>query len=609
MSPSESFRVDRLGGLTSFDAGPGSDRPRCGVARKNAEGFVDCYIRLAPANRDLSYVGPGGTRRIEYVPDSTLFRVDSAGSHQLKPITLRHPNSKRVTPDNSLGLSHGSTGNLLIRENTAYGDFLGIVASVHTRAGIDALSNGWEVSPGYRVKIREDSDGRFAQVDRQANHVALVEGARGGPDIVPVLDGIHIDSLDEEEAIDIWHMDGLDERITEVPFNWSQVSGAMDAFSSGNQGIWTPEKINLDRYPSKPKSEPDDDDDGDDDDEDETEELKQKNIRRTDPEVKTERPDPGGDGDDEDDPGDIAPFPKRKKNRRSDSAGVGFANYKPKRAQTKMATITIGGQDYEVSESAKAALAPTLERADAYDQLYELYEQESARADSLAEELTTANDRVDSLLESETNNDGGDELETARMIAEGIQLIDAIRQDGRLLVDTGKLQEFNTDAAAIMNDLDSVQRSMIKAVAPALSDRVDSWSPNQVSDNYEVTFVQFRADAATATQQPQGDRADSRLPSGEEMYRGGGYHRPVFSSLDYQNDSEDRNDMGHGRVPSVKPLLTSIPAIVQPQYNNAQSLQAMIKRIQAEDAKAYDEATMEAKAPTPSSGAAHIRLM
>lgn len=587
----DSFRIDRLAGMVSAAKARTYDRSRCGVARRTSEGSLECYMRIAPADRDLVYFNRDGSKRVEHIPASTLFRVDSAGTNQLKPITLHHPQGRKVTPDNALGLTHGSTGNLLLRENTPYGDFLGIVAAVHSKAGIEAAEKGWEISPGYGVQIRQDSaSGKFVQTDRTTNHIAIVERARGGQDIGPILNGIHLDSWrsDAEDDrvdgdLDVWQQRFHDEQLNAVPFNCDQVFGALDAFSMGHSGVWEPQAINLDRYKLEVEEVEEEEEEGEGYDE---------YAASADREVRTKggvkmKVKPG-----ESPPGHDPPGHKSKE-RRNDS------DHSPRKTMT---TIKIGGQDYEVSDSVKAALVAPLERADAYDTLYGLYEQETERNDELQEELEFANQRADSaeamaVLHNDAADDDGADF--AAQLAGAIVLIDGIRQDGMLLVDTGRLEEFNVDAGSIVNDLDSIQREMIKAVAPALSDRCDGWTPGEVSANYETLFTQFRADA-----EEEETRNDSEgLPMSQDLYRASGRHMPMFSS-----GEEIRNDMSHKRGGKRGPSLTDIPAVVTPTYASASSVQALLKKIEAEDDRAYQEATKRNE-PKTGNSVPQVRLM
>ncbi|MBW4692209.1 MAG: DUF2213 domain-containing protein [Lyngbya sp. HA4199-MV5] len=155
-----------------------------------SEGFLRCFLRIGGTG-DLSYRNLDGTERIEVVTPEVLFAKDSIDSFKMKPITYPHPPVK-VRSDNVMQYGRGMLGHYAVID----GDFLGFVGTVTDKQAVDALLSGTatEASCGYDTATRQRGDGKFEQIRRDGNHVAIVPRGRAGSDV-----RFHVDGADEFE--------------------------------------------------------------------------------------------------------------------------------------------------------------------------------------------------------------------------------------------------------------------------------------------------------------------------------------------------------------------------------------------------------------------------
>lgn len=149
-------------------------------ARKNPDGSISAYMRVASADRPMRYLNLDGSSRYESITRDQLFKKGSIETLKMQVLTLDHPEDD-VTPDNYYLHAAGSVGSLIAFD----GDYLGVVAAIRSRDAIAAYDAGIrQVSPGYNRKLATtDRDGYFQQLDRDYNHLAIVPLARGGGDI------------------------------------------------------------------------------------------------------------------------------------------------------------------------------------------------------------------------------------------------------------------------------------------------------------------------------------------------------------------------------------------------------------------------------------------
>lgn len=121
----------------------------------------------------------------EYTPASVLTDRAWLDSLRLSPVTLNHPQAM-VTADNAKGLAVGAIGDTVITQ----GDRITSPIVVWDRLAADAAKTSHrEISCGYHAQTVDEPgtwngqhyDSR--QTRRVANHVALVDRGRHGPDV------------------------------------------------------------------------------------------------------------------------------------------------------------------------------------------------------------------------------------------------------------------------------------------------------------------------------------------------------------------------------------------------------------------------------------------
>jgi hypothetical protein len=142
----------------------------------------------------LEYRQTDGSIRREFVSTKTL--LDSAAGLARATVTLEHP-KQDVSPDNVKELGVGDVdGEVTVQD----GGFVRVRMAVRRRDAIEAIRGGkQELSPGYRVRIQETPGehpvhGRYdaVQAERQYNHLAIVDRARGGADVRLRADGLPV---------------------------------------------------------------------------------------------------------------------------------------------------------------------------------------------------------------------------------------------------------------------------------------------------------------------------------------------------------------------------------------------------------------------------------
>jgi len=163
------------------------------------DGFLRVYSRIARTG-ELRYRNSEGSERIEVVSPDVLFAKDSIDSHKMIPLTLQHP-PERVTPQNARKYQRGMSGHHAIID----GDFLGIVSTVTDAEAIEAITSGRakQVSCGYDVRTAKRADGKYDQLERIGNHIAIVERGRAGDEVCFKLDADDTDfaiAADEMDA-------------------------------------------------------------------------------------------------------------------------------------------------------------------------------------------------------------------------------------------------------------------------------------------------------------------------------------------------------------------------------------------------------------------------
>ncbi len=169
------------------------DRGTALAPRVTDEGFLLVTADFARPGV-MAYRHADGTVTRELLSEEELHDADSLATLALKPVTLEHPRGN-VTPESHADTSVGSTGEII--EVVREGGYARVKLVVRDREAIDAVRAGKvEVSPGYRVQLDSTPGvhpvfGAYDAVQRRRryNHLALVDQARGGPDI-----RLHLDS-------------------------------------------------------------------------------------------------------------------------------------------------------------------------------------------------------------------------------------------------------------------------------------------------------------------------------------------------------------------------------------------------------------------------------
>jgi hypothetical protein len=167
------------------------------------------------------YSDQSGAVWFEYVPRSTLADPAWIDSLKLAPVTLNHP-TEMVTADNARYLAVGAIGDGVVM----LGDRLASPIAVYAREAVDAAqSSHKEISLGYYADV-EMRSGEWqgqkydrVQVNRRANHVALVEHGRHGHDVRLVNDAAETDTFTPPADVAAAAKRGLELRAEQPPSN------------------------------------------------------------------------------------------------------------------------------------------------------------------------------------------------------------------------------------------------------------------------------------------------------------------------------------------------------------------------------------------------------
>lgn len=154
--------------------------------RRTADGFLVAEPRVARSGVQLYKgweVGRPDMATVRLMrPESVVFDKRSLQSYAHRPITNGHP-AEPVNADNWRDHSVGHVGGEVMRD----GDFIRVPIVLMDAATIDAVESGEanQLSLGYQMALDwEAGDGYDAKVTSiVANHLAVVENARGGPNL------------------------------------------------------------------------------------------------------------------------------------------------------------------------------------------------------------------------------------------------------------------------------------------------------------------------------------------------------------------------------------------------------------------------------------------
>lgn len=172
--------------VTLFDAITLDD----GTSRITRDGYLVADVKVARTGVQIYRGFEMGRPELEtvraYRPPEEVFADKAMASFAHRPMTNEHP-SENVTSRNWKTLTIGHTGDTVGRD----GEFLRVPLILMDQEAIDAVKAGKrQLSAGYSIDLDwtpgETSDGQAYDVVQRnisANHIALVDAARGGPSL------------------------------------------------------------------------------------------------------------------------------------------------------------------------------------------------------------------------------------------------------------------------------------------------------------------------------------------------------------------------------------------------------------------------------------------
>jgi len=159
--------------------------------RQTADGYVVAEPKVARTGIQLysgAEVGRPDMSVVRvYRPETEVFSRDSLHSFAFRPVTREHP-PEPVTSDNWRRYAVGQTGGEVVRD----GEFVKVPLVLMDRAIIEDVMGGQrrELSLGYTTELKWDSGTTptgeaydAIQTNIRANHLAVVQTARGGPEL------------------------------------------------------------------------------------------------------------------------------------------------------------------------------------------------------------------------------------------------------------------------------------------------------------------------------------------------------------------------------------------------------------------------------------------
>lgn len=172
------------------------DRLTLDAPRRTGDGYLVASVRVARtgiqiySGREVDPENKHGMRdraqvRV-YRPADEVFSADSLRSYAHRPVTINHP-PKGVNSDNWRDTAVGLTDSEVLRD----GEFVRTSIAVMDAAAIQTVEGGQrEISQGYTCDLAFETgvtnDGlEYDAVQRniRANHTAIVDIARGGPEL------------------------------------------------------------------------------------------------------------------------------------------------------------------------------------------------------------------------------------------------------------------------------------------------------------------------------------------------------------------------------------------------------------------------------------------
>jgi hypothetical protein len=170
------------------------------------EGYLRCYGQIARTG-ELRYIKSDGTERIEVVTPEVLFNKTSIDSFKMKTVTNNHPPVK-LDSNNTKNYIAGMTSNVAVID----GSFLGIAMTIVDQDTIDDIVKGnkRQISCGYETELEKREDGKYYQIYRSGNHIAIVDRGRAGSNVALKLDSWNMDLESDTEEDTIKYKSALD---------------------------------------------------------------------------------------------------------------------------------------------------------------------------------------------------------------------------------------------------------------------------------------------------------------------------------------------------------------------------------------------------------------
>lgn len=173
------------------------DHSALGSATYTDQGFLRVPATVGKVGV-LTYINADGSQRREYRPAEELFAPESLDTLRMAIVTNNHPRADMLplSPASAPSVHVGHVGEVTITDPQT-GE-LQVMMQVTSSEALSAIAAGrQQISPGYVVELDMTPgvwDGmEYDAIQRKIryDHVALVDRARGGPDL-----RVHLDSAD-----------------------------------------------------------------------------------------------------------------------------------------------------------------------------------------------------------------------------------------------------------------------------------------------------------------------------------------------------------------------------------------------------------------------------
>jgi hypothetical protein len=196
------------------------DATPIGKAEKLPNGFLRAPAFLSREGI-FRYV-VDGKQRLELRPPEEVFHKDALDSFELVPLVDNHPREGAVDDKNAVAVTVGAVGKVRQDGNKVAGELL-----VYDGRTVEKMFEGKrELSCGYTCDTDETpgvwKGQRYDAVQRniRANHVALVDVGRAGPEVKVRLDapeaGVLVFSSEQRDTMTKFRIDGVEVELSEL---------------------------------------------------------------------------------------------------------------------------------------------------------------------------------------------------------------------------------------------------------------------------------------------------------------------------------------------------------------------------------------------------------